>query len=149
MSTRAVFTFEDDTESFHVYKHMDGYPSGAAEALVKALALAWPLPRFEADEFGAAFIAANKTEGGNLRLLHTSGGYGAYPADIAYRYLIETRHSQSQQCYLWVTVWATSFGFVRSKVNETKLWVGPLSEMAEWAENYETPVQAINLAYTQ
>ncbi len=43
-----------------VYKHRDGYPSGAAQAIEAALPCAWPLPRFEPDEFAAAFVRANK-----------------------------------------------------------------------------------------
>jgi hypothetical protein len=42
-----------------VYKHSDGYPDGAVCWITKALEHAWPLPRFEADEFAAAFVAAN------------------------------------------------------------------------------------------
>jgi hypothetical protein len=63
MSTRAMYTFRnaDGSEEYHVYKHSDGYPTGAAEALVAALEHAWPLPRYEADEFAAAFVAANKS----------------------------------------------------------------------------------------
>jgi hypothetical protein len=60
MSTRACYTFIDETEEVHVYKHSDGYPTGAAEFIIAALEFAWPLPRFEADEFAAAFVAANK-----------------------------------------------------------------------------------------
>jgi hypothetical protein len=62
MSTRALYTFrsDDGTEEYHVYKHSDGYPTGAADAICAALPFAWPLPRYEADEFAAAFVAANK-----------------------------------------------------------------------------------------
>ncbi len=62
MSTRALYTFIDPEtkQSYHVYRHHDGYPSGAAQHIRAALAYAWKLPRFEADEFAAAFVAANK-----------------------------------------------------------------------------------------
>jgi hypothetical protein len=30
MSTRALYTTKDDQGEYHVYKHHDGYPSGAA-----------------------------------------------------------------------------------------------------------------------
>ena len=60
MSTRASYTFTDERGTHHVYKHHDGYLEGAYEAITKALDCAWPLPRFEADEFAAAFVAANK-----------------------------------------------------------------------------------------
>jgi hypothetical protein len=64
MSTRACYRFidrpGDHAEVVTIYKHSDGYPEGAVCWITKALEFAWPLPRFEADEFAAAFIAANK-----------------------------------------------------------------------------------------
>lgn len=60
MSTRAMYTFRDGHGEYHVYKHHDGYPSGAIEAILNALLFAWTPPRFEADEFAAAFVAGNK-----------------------------------------------------------------------------------------
>lgn len=68
MGTRAVYTFKDEFGDYHVYKHWDNYPKGAAGFIEKALSNAWELPRFEATDFGAAFISANKTKGGDLRL---------------------------------------------------------------------------------
>jgi hypothetical protein len=63
MSTRALYTFTDERCSYNVYKHCDGYPSGAAQALKTALTwFAWQLPRFEADEFAAAFCTAGKLD---------------------------------------------------------------------------------------
>jgi hypothetical protein len=66
MSTRACYRFipENGPNDFPgvvtVYEHRDGYPKGAAKAIEAALPYAWPLPRFEADEFAAAFVRANK-----------------------------------------------------------------------------------------
>lgn len=60
MSTRACYTFKDSSGSYHVYKHCDGYPKGAANSIMAALPFAWSLPRYEADEFAAAFVCANK-----------------------------------------------------------------------------------------
>jgi len=66
MSTRALYTFKSINsdpygQDWNVYKHHDCYPSGAAQVLRNALDyFAWPLPRFEADEAAAAFIAAGK-----------------------------------------------------------------------------------------
>ena len=52
-----------------VYKHSDGYPYGAVCWITKALEHAWPLPRFEADEFAAAFVvAANKPSAKTRRM---------------------------------------------------------------------------------
>ena len=70
MGTRAVYFFEDDDGMYGVYKHYDGYPQGAADFIENAKEYAWPFPRFEADEFAAAFVAANKAKkGGEVRLL--------------------------------------------------------------------------------
>ena len=66
MSTRACYRFfplngpNDWPGVVTVYKHRDGYPSGAAQAIEAALSHAWPLPRFEPDEFAAAFVRGNK-----------------------------------------------------------------------------------------
>lgn len=68
MSTRALYTFKDSPNSkrnedaaWNVYKHHDGFPRGAYNTINDALTyFAWQLPRFEADEFAAAFCAAGK-----------------------------------------------------------------------------------------
>jgi hypothetical protein len=60
MSTRAIYTFSDEYHTVSVYKHSDGYPTGAIEALQKAVHYAWTFPRYEADEFAASFVTANK-----------------------------------------------------------------------------------------
>jgi len=68
MSTRGVYSFIDndpewgmgDGRTYHVYKHSDNYPTRAAKSIKQALIFAWHLPRYEADEFAAAFITANK-----------------------------------------------------------------------------------------
>lgn len=70
MGTRAVYFFEDDSGMYGVYKHYDGYPQGAASHIEAAKDWAWDLPRFEADEFASAFVAANKNKGGGeIRLI--------------------------------------------------------------------------------
>lgn len=94
MSTRALYTFKDSRGTHHVYKHYDGYPytdqgGFAAIAAPAKLNLAWPLPRFEADEYAAAFIAANKTSPGVCRLTEGGTWQEAASFDIRYRYLIE------------------------------------------------------------
>src|SRR4051794_34741819 len=95
MST--VYTFQDETGEYHVFKHSDGYPEGAAIAINKALPYAWPLPRFEANEFAAAFVCGNKVatarnafglQGGDVRLLPSGSINDVAPGDIEYRYEI-------------------------------------------------------------
>lgn len=67
MSTRACYRFisSEGPDSWAgvvtVYKHSDGYPDGAAKWIEAALEHAWQLPRYENDEFAAAFVAANKS----------------------------------------------------------------------------------------
>ena len=65
MSTRGFFTFRgtNPEDEHHVYKHCDCYPEGphgGVFAIAGALRYAWPLPRFEPDEFAAAFVCAAK-----------------------------------------------------------------------------------------
>lgn len=71
MSTRATVTVKDESDTFHIYTHGDGYPSYQAKRIKKAIAYAWPLPRFEAMDFAAAFVAANKEKGGGNVYLTT------------------------------------------------------------------------------
>jgi hypothetical protein len=80
--------FRDSGETHVVYKHHDGYPSGAIQWIAAARALAWPFPRFEADEFGAAFIAANKNGPGSVRLVGQGNWQDLAPGDIEYVYVI-------------------------------------------------------------
>ena len=90
MSTRATYEFIDRYNSFTVYKHFDGYPSGALEWIEKALEYAWPLPRFEASEFAAAFVRANKSEAGNV---YFSKGKDSH-SDTEYHYIISCEENK-------------------------------------------------------
>jgi hypothetical protein len=102
MSTRALYFFKDTftPKYFVVYKHHDGYPSGAVEWICTARdsGRAWELPRWEGSDFAAAFVAANK---------HGPGGvyfYGeGHPLTFAevgdeYRYVI----SKDDDGKVWV-----------------------------------------------
>ena len=86
MSTRAVFCFTSHGETHYVYKHFDGYAEGAAAAIQEVFdcSLSWELPRFEADEFAAAFVSANKRSPGGIRLISN----GNIPDDVAFVYQI-------------------------------------------------------------
>jgi hypothetical protein len=95
MSTRGLYTFKDNNGGeFTVFKHWDNYPTsdtgyGAHLFIANALQYAWQLPRFEADEFAASFIAANKKKGGgDLRLL-PADATNADALGIEYWYTIE------------------------------------------------------------
>lgn len=126
MSTRATYSFVDEHDTFHVYKHSDGYMSGAYRAISEAMRFAWPMPRFEPDEFATAFITANKTRPGGLRLLHDGVADDVSPGDIDYRYVIEQRNGA-----LWITAYdAPSSG----KDKDDIIFEGTLSDMKLSAE---------------
>ena len=74
MSTRGIYKFIEPRSAYYVYKHSDNYPSGAAVFIQNALKFSWELPRFEADEFSASFIADNKKEEGDVTLMHELRG---------------------------------------------------------------------------
>jgi len=95
MGTRATYSFDDGDQIFHVYKHWDGYPEGAVEFIEAALKSSWKLPQFEADEFAASFVAANKTgQGGDIRLLQSGHWREISPDDIEYRYLVTCKNGE-------------------------------------------------------
>lgn len=154
MSTRAIYTFKDGNEEYHVYKHSDGYPTGAAEAINNALDFAWELPRFEADEFAAAFVAGNKgsfTEykkryggnghevyrhlsGGHVRLLHSGSWQDVAPGDIQYRYEITKPSANAKEVH--VAAFEVDQGS-DDKWTEKKLHVGTLKTFTAWAKKKE------------
>lgn len=152
MSTRAIYTFMDDDENFpaayHVYKHHDGDPSGAAEHIGNAIPNAWELPRFEADEFGAAFVASNKAKEaiaarkpehdkemlnmicqGGVRLMPSGDWKDVATRDIQFRYEISCQGDE-----LWVRAWSVSCSYPGNKWTEKSIFEGPFTEFKEKAE---------------
>lgn len=91
-----MYTFADQDGEFHVYKHHDGYPEGGASAIRRAVKAAWELPRFEADEFGCAFIASNKDSPGGLRLMPSGKWQDVAPGDLEYRYRVSVASGKGQ-----------------------------------------------------
>lgn len=87
MSTRCTISVKGGYDTFYIYRHSDGYPEGihgVPATLAKVLPYAWPLPRFEGDDFAAAIVAAWKAGGGNIRF---SSGHDAH-SDTEYQYFI-------------------------------------------------------------
>lgn len=84
MSTRATYEFRDERGTHTVYRHHDGYPEGGLQWIANALPFAWELPRFEADDFAAAFVAGNKSGGGGVRLTAGRDAHG----DTEYHYVV-------------------------------------------------------------
>tara|TARA_R100001015_G_C4632516_1_gene196152 strand:+ start:549 stop:953 length:405 start_codon:yes stop_codon:yes gene_type:complete len=106
MGTRAIYIFEDEHEEVHVYKHYDNYPQGAVDFVENAKEFAWELPRFEADEFAASFVAANKDRrGGGVRLVNARFKDRDEMLEANdwcdYHYVISKHNSQD----LWIEIW--------------------------------------------
>lgn len=119
MSTRAVYVFKDDDQKeYCVYKHHDGYPEGAVAFIVNAMENSWDLPRFEADEFAASFVAANKTNKGGVRLVNNPTDY----ADIEYLYEV----FQAKNGQLILRVYSVNF-WGENKLKE-ELFYGRLKD---------------------
>lgn len=129
MSTRAVYGFRDSGGIHHVYVHHDGYPSGAADKFKDTLGsrMVWPLPRFEADEFAAGFIAVNKQGSGSVRLTHGPEHHG----DMEYYYIV---YQPTPEGPLYVEAYDTPFDDFASK---KLLFKGLLTEFIANASKIE------------
>lgn len=95
MGTRSNLIISDDSNRLQLYRHWDGYPdgeSGVLAELEKAFPYAWPLPRFEADDFAAAIIRAWKgAGGGNIYIDGSPKGWELIHGDVEWVYTIQTR----------------------------------------------------------
>ena len=100
MGTRAVITFFDDElpGKFAIYQHWDGNPETVINDL-RNVRHCWPWPRWEADEFAAAYIATYKQGSGNLRISTGARNHD----DLSYSY--EVRQVENEgECALEVIV---------------------------------------------
>jgi hypothetical protein len=104
MGTRCVITFRDKHGSFSVYQHWDGYPE-VVMGNIGTTKNCWKWPRFEADEFAAAYIATHKTEAGNIRLTSGPDAHG----DLAYSYDVSVEVIGGKPT-LWIA-WTDEDGF--------------------------------------
>jgi len=84
MSTRCVVTFKDETQSFSVYKHYEGYPNNIKFLVADAEKFAWELPRFKAGDFAAAFIKVAKAGRNDVSLTASAEAHG----DLSYSYVV-------------------------------------------------------------
>lgn len=89
MSTRCNVVVKDEYQSIQLYKHYDGYPENMLPLIQKSTALAWDLPRFEADDFAAAFVATAKTGSGDVYIDGDHQGQESLHGDIDYLYIVK------------------------------------------------------------
>ena len=115
---------EPDTK-YAIYKHHDGYPQGVQPMIEEALTLAWPLPRFEADEFAASFVAANKTGSGDVRLVNPDAA-----SNIWFDYVYVIRHMEGSD-KLNVTVGHCTGQDELDRITMEMTWTGDHTRVAE------------------
>jgi hypothetical protein len=95
MSTKCNIIIRDNRLAIQLYRHSDGYPGGkygVVNDLRKVARFAWPLPRFEADDYAAAIVRAMKKPGGGSVYIdgEAGGGMSNIHGDCQYVYLIES-----------------------------------------------------------
>ena len=115
MSTRACYTFRDKESAHSVYYHFDGYPLNALRMISKARQSAWQFPRFEADEYAAAFCYTVK-DGKRGGAMLTEGPHRH--GDLDYRYDVWFENND-----LMVKIWHVDFN------NEKLLDKGNINEL--------------------
>ena len=119
MSTRCTIDFTDEYQTVTIYKHCDGYPEGEhgiIALLQKAQEFAWPLPRFEADEYSAAFVVAAKAHAGNVRIFKPKDRAG----DSAYLYKVRMTRGKLVADVFSYNGWDESA--IEKKINTVTLW---------------------------
>jgi len=102
MSTSALFVFRSENhhgkEVVAIHRHGDGYPFDSILAIRAAVDLSWPAKartrtrvagRYEASEFAASFIAANKTGPGGFYIVDAD-------ADSFQNYVYLVTHSDGE-----------------------------------------------------
>lgn len=92
MGTRAVITFIDTFGRYSVYQHWDGDPDTVIPR-IRNTTHRWRWPRYEADEYAAAYIATHKTGEGNIRLTRGPTAHG----DLSYRYEVRVTSGDVMQ----------------------------------------------------
>ena len=137
MGTRAVYIFNDKEQAFSVYGHWDGYPEHAAANLIKTLEYAWPLPRFEASDFAAAFIAGNKKEGGGD--VYFTKGPNAH-GDLEYIYELH----QNKLGGLMIRAFHADWDDDKKKTTKKKFFDGSLCRFVDNYGDEETKQLADN-----
>ena len=132
MSTNALIyivepsdTIDGSETIYAIYKHWDGYPAGVQYMIEDALKIAWPLPRFEADEFAASFVAANKKGSGDVRLVH--------PDDVSntwFDFVYRIRHMEGSDKLVVGVGHSTGYDEL-DRIKFEMRWIGSHDRVAE------------------
>lgn len=95
MGTRAVITFIDEFGRHSVYQHWDGDYETVLDNIRKTIrsGKCWKWPRWEADEFAAAYVATVKTDSGNIRLSRGVAGHGG----LSFSYTVQKEGKDGEE----------------------------------------------------
>lgn len=145
MSTRAVVTFEnaEGTEKYHVYTHHDGYAEGTADKFADALNFAWPLPRYEAADFAAAFVAGSKPlKGGSIYFTTGKDAHG----DLEYWYRVTQAPNGQLIVEAYQIVWGKLTGHSYGIQSYARFFYGRMKDfVATYGSQYAKSVWDANV----
>jgi hypothetical protein len=101
--------------------------------VTQALHYAWPLPRFEADEFAAAIVQAWKDEGGgNIRIDGNPKGFELVHGDAEWVYIIKFNKVKGEpiiKIYDWHPYWLEKVNIDRKSFKPTPKMIIPFSDI--------------------
>lgn len=120
MGTRGVITFTDETGEYSIYQHWDCDPTTVTGQILRVFAerLCWPWPRWEANEMAAAYIATNKSAGGNIRVCNGDDHHG----DLSFTYTVKAIDREGLQLD-WKDVYTgEEAGLIISEEEIEKAW---------------------------
>lgn len=138
MGSRALFSFHDRSNQINpvnVFMQYEGEPEYAIRFLSRSRLRAWDFPRYEANEFAAAFIAVNKLGAGGYRIMPCGDPAVIIPrfcSDIDFRYEIGPCITASP----WVSGYAVN---ALAQYHERHLFSGSLDSLCRYPERLAEP----------
>lgn len=118
MSTRSTISVIDDRDTFHIYRHHDGYPDGehgVVHDIQRATDFAWETSGFQAADFSAAVVRAMKNGGGSVYLTADADLHG----DRDFHY--DIRHADRE---IQLAIW----DFTRRAKEASRIFDGSLQD---------------------
>lgn len=135
MTAPAIISVTDAQGEWNVYLASDGTPLPALEGLRRALGKTWALPRFDAADFAAAYVAANKQSGGDMWFINRATSWKTHcPPGIEWRYIVSVRHGNIHVVVCLVEIDA---GHDKHKFRADRYKAGNLDGMLVWAAREE------------
>lgn len=128
MSARAVYTFKDNTGTFHVYKHSDGHPEGAIEFIKAAFKPGYT----RANDLASSFIFAN---GWPTTTCELTDDYDKYDgSDLEYHYEISNYDINCYKAKMFViSAFKRKHSYVYGKSSYDLIFKGSLEEFNKFS----------------